>query len=339
MLLKRLLLAASFSVGAADFDGEAAASVSYTVEFQATWSATTHPGAYPAGAHFSSLIGGVHNDQVSFWIPGGLASPGIEQMAEVGGVTLLRGEVQAAISAGASSSVIQGSGVNSPGKTTIAFEVSPSFPLVTLVTMVAPTPDWFVGVHGLDLREGSGWRNQVTVDLFAYDAGTEEGVGFSLANPATVPPQPIALLSSPLSASDPPLGTLKFTRLSPSADFNGNFTVGGDDLLNWQGGFGAAGSAAKWQGDADVDFDADGFDFLAWQRQLGSGLATAALRAVPEPALTPWAAGALAALVVQTRRPQRRAAETSRLVRRRHVGGPPRPCHPAENSPYYGHHG
>jgi hypothetical protein len=190
-----------------------AAPIQYNIKFDATWSQATHPGAYPAGAHFSALIGGVHNDGVSFWTPDQLASAGIEQMAEVGGTTALRNEVQAAISAGTASAVIQGSGINSPGNTTVVIDVSTQFPLVTLVTMVAPSPDWFVGVHGLDLRSGAGWANQLTVDLYAYDAGTEQGSGFSLSNPATVPQQPIALLGTPFAAGSPRLGTFTFTRI------------------------------------------------------------------------------------------------------------------------------
>jgi hypothetical protein len=190
-----------------------AATVSYSVTFDATWSQTTHPSAYPAGAHFSSLIGGVHNEQVSFWMPGSLASPGIEQMAEIGGTTNLRNEVQSAINVGTALAVIQGNGIASPGSTSITFDISTAFPLVTLVTMVAPSPDWFVGVHGLDLRDVAGWKKQATVDLFAYDAGTEQGTGFSLSNPDTVPHQPIALLGFPFATGDPRLGTFTFTRL------------------------------------------------------------------------------------------------------------------------------
>lgn len=192
-----------------------AATIQYNVKFDATWSQASHPGAYPSGAHFSALIGGEHSDAVSFWTPGQLASAGIEQMAEIGGTTALRTEVQMAINAGTASAVIQGSGINSPGSTTVTVNVSPQFPLVTLVTMVAPSPDWFVGVHGLDLRDGAGWNNQLTVDLYAYDAGTEQGTGFSLSNAATVPQQPIALLGAPFASGSPRLGTFTFTRLSP----------------------------------------------------------------------------------------------------------------------------
>lgn len=190
-----------------------AATIQYDVKFDATWSQATHPGAYPAGAHFSALIGGVHSDQVSFWTPGQLASAGIEQMAEIGGTSALRNEVQAAINAGTALSVIQGGGINSPGSTSLTVDVSQQFPLVTLVTMVAPSPDWFVGVHGLDLRNAAGWKNQLTLDLYAYDAGTEQGTGFSLSNPDTVPRQPIALLGTPFAAGSPRLGTFTFTRI------------------------------------------------------------------------------------------------------------------------------
>jgi hypothetical protein len=135
-------------------------------------------------------------------------------MAEIGGTTTLRNEVQAAIGAGTASAVIQGIGIASPGNTSVTFDVSAAFPLVSLVAMVAPSPDWFVGVHGLDLRDGSGWKNEVTVDLFPYDAGTEQGTGFSLSNPDTVPHQPVAPLGLPFAPGDERLGTFTFTRLS-----------------------------------------------------------------------------------------------------------------------------
>jgi hypothetical protein len=194
--------------------GATSAPITYEATFTAAWSSQSHPGAYPAGAHFSALIGGVHSPTVSFWTPGALASAGIEQMAEVGGTSALRGEVQTAINTGNALAVLQGAGIGSPGSTSLTFGVTPEFPLVTLTSMVAPTPDWFVGVHGFDLRDGGGWKQQATIDLFAYDAGTEEGVGFSLSNPETVPRQPIALLAAPLSATAPRLGSFTFTRIS-----------------------------------------------------------------------------------------------------------------------------
>jgi hypothetical protein len=60
----------------------------------------------------------------------------------------------------------------------------------------------------------------------------------------------------------------------PTADFNRDSAVNGLDLAAWRGGFGAAVGALAAQGDADLDGDVDGADFLQWQRTVGlSGVA------------------------------------------------------------------
>ncbi len=78
------------------------------------------------------------------------------------------------------------------------------------------------------------------------------------------------------------------TGLLPSfaaADFNEDGFVDGDDLATWQTNFGLPSGAAQDQGDADLEGDVDGADFLAWQQQwTGAGAGVAAASAVPEPA-------------------------------------------------------
>ena len=65
-----------------------------------------------------------------------------------------------------------------------------------------------------------------------------------------------------------------------SADFDSDGDVDFDDLDQWTGDF--AKNAAS--GDADGDGDSDGADFLAWQRQLGSGTTgLESAMSVPEP--------------------------------------------------------
>ena len=71
------------------FSGQAHGDVvQYEITLDATWSNATHPQAYPSSAHFSGLIGGTHNANVSFWQTDELASPGIKRMAETGSKTL-----------------------------------------------------------------------------------------------------------------------------------------------------------------------------------------------------------------------------------------------------------
>ena len=190
----------------------AASAATYEVRFDATWSSTTHPDAYPRGAHFSPLIGATHNDQVVFWEAGGIASPGIEQMAESGGTFRLRSEFAAA--GNAVHSIVQGAGINSPATTSIDFEIIPSHSSVTLVTMVAPSPDWFVGLSGIDLREGGVWAREKVIELIAYDSGTDSGPDFTSRNADITPHIPIAVVDQPLLGT-PPLGTFTFTLLVP----------------------------------------------------------------------------------------------------------------------------
>ena len=187
----------------------------YSVVFDATWSVATHPRDYPRGAHFSSLIGAVHDDGVRFWASGETATAGIESMAETGGTSTLRSEIRARIPTNALS-VITGSGLGtSPARATISrVVVRVDYPLVTLVTMIAPSPDWFVGVSGLPLMDEFGqWVEELEVVLYPYDSGTDDGTTYTSADADSSPRQPIRSLRGEAPFSDAPIGTFKFSRI------------------------------------------------------------------------------------------------------------------------------
>jgi hypothetical protein len=194
-----------------------AASARYRVTFETAWSSATHPTDFPAGAHFSPLIGATHSTAVRFWQPQAIASDGIEAMAEQGRTSPLDTEVEAAIAAGTARRVLRGPGVATlPGAAAIEFEIEADQPLVTLVTMIAPSPDWFAGVHDLSLLERSAWVEDKTVDLFPYDAGTDLGVTYTSADRDARPREPIqAITGSPLdrNGSVAPVGRFVFRRL------------------------------------------------------------------------------------------------------------------------------
>ena len=63
--------------------------------------------------------------------------------------------------------------------------------------MIAPSPDWFVGVSGLSLLVDGVWVEQRVVELYPYDAGTDGGTSYTSANEPTVPPEEIRRISSP----------------------------------------------------------------------------------------------------------------------------------------------
>lgn len=200
------------------------------LQFDATWSAQTHPIDFPPDAHFSPLIGGNHDHETVFWQEGDLATPGIKSVAETGSTTLLQAEVNAAIANGSAESVILGGGAGAPGSTQVDFDLSLEFPRITLVTMIAPSPDWFVGVNGLNLFESGRWRPMTIVDLLPYDAGTDSGGTFTSPNQPTIPPEPIFEITENPFPDGVPLGTFSIACDSPLVFFDG-FESG--DLSNW----------------------------------------------------------------------------------------------------------
>ncbi len=207
-----LLLAALAAAGAA-LPARAQEPATYRVTFEAAWNAADHPADFPSDAHFSPLVGAVHGPGVELWRPGGAATEGIRLMAERGQVVPLRDEVRAL---GTAAGFVVGEPVNrSPGAGHAMLTVTAEHPRVTLVTMVAPSPDWFVGVAGLPLAERGEWLLRKTVPLGPWDAGTDSGTTFRSPNQATVPRQPIHPITGFPFAGAPPLGRFVFERVDP----------------------------------------------------------------------------------------------------------------------------
>ena len=193
-----------------------AQSAIYRVTFEGkfTASALASGVSVPSGEHFTTLIGAVHNASATFWSSGGTASAGIESMAEVGGTSALKSEMNANSNALAIIEQFIASGGTATA--TVDITLTTDHPLVTLTSMIAPSPDWFVGVSGLSLRNTAddGWQPSLAVNLFPYDAGTEEGTEFSQSNSATSPQGTITSIKGTGKFSDEPIATLTFDLLA-----------------------------------------------------------------------------------------------------------------------------
>ena len=184
----------------------------YNVTFRGLWTTAVTPGGLPGGAHFTRLVGGMHNAGVTFLRDGGRATAGVEFMAELGGTSTLASEVRAAEPDALD--VLLGSGnIRPTGSSTIdEVTLTTDHSRVTLLTMIAPSPDWFVGVSGLSLLDEQGeWIASLTVNLYPWDAGTEDGTEFSLSNPATTPQGVITSIRGRGKFSNEPIATLTFT--------------------------------------------------------------------------------------------------------------------------------
>ena len=188
----------------------------YDVVLNAVWTATSHPTDFPGNAHWSSLVGGLHNHRVEFWKPGSTATLGMQMMAERGAKSFLLTEVDAAIAAGTANRQLSGGGISTgAGATqTLRFQVDRTHPLVTLVTMVAPSPDWFAGVRGMPLIENGQWVQSKTVQIVPWDTGTDSGATFTSPDVATAPRGVITRIVTPPLATNgnvAPMASFTFT--------------------------------------------------------------------------------------------------------------------------------
>ena len=211
----------------------------YELTFTATWSADTHPQDFPSNPHFSGLIGATHNSNVYFWATGEPASQGIKAMAELGSKGALTGEVTEAMNQGLVYNLLDGGSIPvSPGTRKMTFETIPQYPLVTITSMLAPSPDWFVGTRGLALLQNGRWLDTVKVDLFVYDAGTDSGPNYTSANQATNPPEDIARIETApflVDGAVKPVGTFQFALKSIDLSSDGYYTTTAIDILDPQG--------------------------------------------------------------------------------------------------------
>ena len=122
--------------------------------------------------------------------------------------------------------------LNTGASTIENIEVNSEFPLVSFITMIAPSPDWFVGVHDVNLCNTTTgkWFDSRKRDLPLYDAGTDSAPTFVHRDTPTRPVENILLITNNTEGSlksDKPLkrfGTFTFAKTS---EINPNTTPTG----------------------------------------------------------------------------------------------------------------
>jgi hypothetical protein len=183
----------------------------YSLDFVSNWNNITHPTDYPAAAHWSRLVGATHNTNVSFWNFGELASQGVEDVAEDGLTAAIEQEINVAIGNGNAFEII-----NLPlgfGNvfTFESISVSTDFPYISLMTMLAPSPDWLAEIHNVKLTDDFGnWKDTITINVYATDAGTDNGITYMSPDSDTNPPENISSLQNILPFSDKIIASFVF---------------------------------------------------------------------------------------------------------------------------------
>lgn len=175
----------------------------YEVEMVGTWSSTSHPTDFPSNAHFSPMIGLSHIEALDVIGVGLSATPGIQLMAETGGTETLEEEFDRFRTQTYSLDKFTGSSFDSPGSDKAQIGVERGRHNVTVFSMIAPSPDWFVAASTslIDPTDGE-WYDEVIVYATSYDAGTDSGTTFSSSDQATSPVEGVHIIvSGPLTES------------------------------------------------------------------------------------------------------------------------------------------
>jgi len=139
-----------------------------------------------------------HSFDNCFWEEGGIATTGVEEVAETGGTSSLENELKAVspevdyvVGRAQFNSMTQEQSFD-------LVRMSPTNKFLTTISMIAPSPDWFTGFYDFspvnDLTKT--WYSEFVIETYPWDAGTEDGDTFSGANGATDPREPIFRFTS-----------------------------------------------------------------------------------------------------------------------------------------------
>ena len=187
--------------------------ITYKVTFDFNWNNQDFPIDYPSNPHFSKLIGWSHKSTNDFFSIETIASEGIKDMAERGVNSTLENEIQEKIDNGDGLKFVIGESLSSGvGKITVDIIVNKENSSVTLATMIAPSPDWYIAVVNINLFENGEFTNEKIVDGLIYDAGTDSGTTFESNNDETNPKQPISLITNTPFGNDITISTVTFSK-------------------------------------------------------------------------------------------------------------------------------
>ncbi|CAG7729287.1 unnamed protein product [Allacma fusca] len=170
----------------------------YELTFEGLWSSLTHPKDFPAdtlSAHFGDVIGASHSPDYRFWEYGGEASDGLSNLAELGDTQELESELKEKSSN--IRTIIKARGLKNPKfygyKTSAVFRADKDNNLVSIVSKIVPSPDWFVGISGVNLcLPNCSWSEEKILNLYPWDAGTNDGISYTSEGEATYPKETIS---------------------------------------------------------------------------------------------------------------------------------------------------
>jgi len=194
-------------------------SATYRVEIDFNWNDEDFPIDFPVGENFNDITGLSHTPGLTYFDVDSIASPGLAEFSTTGTSNLLTIDLDSLVADGIGLQRILGNGtINGTNDLTFDINVDSTRSAVSLISMMNPSPDWYVGVIDEDLYLDRTFIFQRTVNALVYDGGTDSGITYTSADTTTTPQQAISLLTAPPLGNgttvEPAVATIRFTRMS-----------------------------------------------------------------------------------------------------------------------------
>lgn len=200
----------------------------YEVTFVPSWNGETHPLEYPythgKQGLLTPIIGATHGSDYEIFAKGKKPTPGLERLSERGKHDPLDDEIREAIRQGKVGSLIEfADGSPGPVHPTVThmFTITKEFPMVSLVGMMAPSPDWFYGVSGVVLMRDGVWLSSFSQTVYAWDSGGDSGTTY-MSEDADLNPKSATQSANTMhfknNGERVPVGTFVFKRIPDSQE-------------------------------------------------------------------------------------------------------------------------
>ncbi|KAM7343755.1 spondin-1 isoform 2-T2 [Cochliomyia hominivorax] len=176
----------------------------YEIILERKWMRNTHAKDFPSEAwrtRLGEVVGASHTVDYRFWEYGGRASQGLQELAEHGATKTLENEIKEHTGTGNIRTIIKAPGIiyrpNVIGKTLATVRVGPNHHMISLVSKIDPSPDWILGVAGLELCLGNcTWIEKKVLNLYPWDVGTDAGPSYMSPDQAQNPPDVVRRITS-----------------------------------------------------------------------------------------------------------------------------------------------
>ncbi len=170
---------------------------------------------FPSNPHFSPIVAVTHNKAYQLFPLGSKSTKGVKDVAETGNPAELLFEIQKAQSKKIILNYNTTTAFDGDEEVSLLVKVNKKNPYISLISMIAPSPDWVVGINKLRvLKQGKSMRKKKIL-LYAIDAGTDSGRVYSSSDSPTHPQRRIGILNKVGSQSikDIPFAFLTIERI------------------------------------------------------------------------------------------------------------------------------